>query len=49
MNLLRKNDLIMLAAALALFAILQGLISEKMLPPFTPQIAKYYKGVFRHT
>ena len=25
------------------------LISEKMLPPFTPQIAKYYKGVFRHT
>ena len=23
------------------------LISEKMLPPFTPQIVKYYKGVFR--
>ena len=24
------------------------LISERMLPPFTPQIAKYYQGVFRH-
>ncbi len=24
------------------------LISERMFPPFTPQIARYYKGVFRH-
>ncbi len=34
MNLLRKNDLIMLAAALVLFAVLQGMISEKMIGSF---------------
>lgn len=34
MNLLRKNDLIMLAAALVLFAVLQGLISERMIGSF---------------
>lgn len=34
MNLLRKNDFIMLAAALVLFAVLQGLISEKLIGSF---------------
>ena len=34
MNLLRKNDLIMLAAALVLFTVLQGLISERLIGSF---------------
>ena len=34
MNLLRKNDLIMLVAALVLFAVLQGMISEKLIGSF---------------
>ena len=34
MNLLRKNDLIMLAFGIVLFAVLQGLISTKIIGSF---------------